>query len=101
VDEKWQSPDHPKGQKKITLKTESAGTDVVVEISDTGPGISDAIIDRIFEPFFTTKKVGQGTGLGLSISYGIIQECKGRIKAVAGKAGGTRFIMKFPAADDT
>ena len=101
VDEKWHSPDHPKGNKKIILKTESVDNNVVVEISDTGPGISDSIIDRIFEPFFTTKKVGQGTGLGLSISYGIIRECKGRIKAVSGKTGGTRFIMKFPVADDT
>jgi histidine kinase len=101
VDEKWRSQDHPKGQKKITLKTESIGNEIVVEISDNGPGISDAIIDRIFEPFFTTKKVGQGTGLGLSISYGIIQECKGSIKALSEKNEGTRFIMKFPVAGDT
>ena len=101
VDEKWQSRDHAQGDKRVSIKTESAGRDIVVEISDTGPGISDAIIDRIFEPFFTTKKVGQGTGLGLSISYGIIQECKGRIKAVSSKSEGTSFIMKFPVADDT
>ena len=101
VDEKWQPPDHPKSEKKITLKTESIDNEIVVEIKDTGPGISDAIIDRIFEPFFTTKKVGQGTGLGLSISYGIIQECKGSLKAFSKKNEGTRFIMKFPAADDT
>jgi histidine kinase len=101
VDEKRQSADHLQGEKKIILKTESVGKEVVVEISDTGPGISEAVIDRIFEPFFTTKKVGQGTGLGLSISYGIIQECKGSIKAVSGKDTGASFIMKFPVADDT
>jgi histidine kinase len=101
VDEKGQSPDHPGGDKKITLKTKSSGREIVVEIRDTGPGIPDAIIDRIFEPFFTTKKVGQGTGLGLSISYGIVQECKGRINAVSKRNEGTRFIMKFPVADDT
>jgi len=101
VDEKWQSPDHPQGDKIISIKTESAGNEIVVVISDTGPGISDDIIDRIFEPFFTTKKVGQGTGLGLSISYGIIQECNGSIKAVSRKNEGTSFIMRFPAADDT
>jgi histidine kinase len=101
VDEKWQSQDHHQGDKKISLKTRSIGNKIVVEISDTGPGISDAIIDRIFEPFFTTKKVGLGTGLGLSISYGIIQECKGSINAVSQKNEGTRFIMKFPVADDT
>ena len=101
VDEKWQSQDDPQGDKKIAIKTESAGNEIVVGISDTGPGISDDIIDRIFEPFFTTKKVGQGTGLGLSISYGIIQECKGSIKAFSKKNEVTSFIMRFPAADDT
>jgi histidine kinase len=99
IGEKWQSGDRPTSDKKITLKSQSAGRTIVVEISDTGPGIADEIIDRIFEPFFTTKKVGQGTGLGLSISYGIIQECKGSIKAVSSPEDGTRFIIKFPVAD--
>ncbi|MBT8368897.1 MAG: PAS domain S-box protein, partial [Deltaproteobacteria bacterium] len=101
VDENGQSQDHYKGDKRIALKTKSIGNEIVVEISDTGPGISQAIIDRIFEPFFTTKKVGQGTGLGLSISYGIIQECKGSIKALSRQNEGTSFIIKFPVADDT
>jgi histidine kinase len=101
VDEEVLSRNHRQGGKRIALKTKSIGSEIVVEISDTGPGISEAIIDRIFEPFFTTKKVGQGTGLGLSISYGIIQECKGSIKAVSRKNEGTSFIIKFPVADDT
>ena len=101
VDEKWQFPDHPPGDKKITISTASAGSDIVVEISDTGPGIPDEIIDRIFEPFFTTKKVGQGTGLGLSISYGIVQECNGSIEAFSNKNEGAGFRMRFPVADDT
>jgi histidine kinase len=101
VDEKGQSGEHQKGEKKITLKTECLGNKIKVEVSDTGPGISEAIIDRIFEPFFTTKKVGQGTGLGLSISYGIIQECRGSIHAVSKKNEGTIFIMYFPIAGDS
>jgi len=101
VDENRQSPDHPQSDKKITIKTESAGNEIVVEIRDTGPGIPIEIIDRIFEPFFTTKKVGQGTGLGLSISYGIIQECNGRIKAFSKKNEGAGFRMRFPVAGDT
>jgi histidine kinase len=101
VDEKGQSRDRPQGEKKIIVKTKSAGQDIVVEIRDTGPGIPDEIIDRIFEPFFTTKKVGQGTGLGLSISYGIIQECNGSIKAFSNKNEGAGFRMRFPVADDT
>jgi histidine kinase len=101
VDEKWQSQEHHKGDKIITLKTSSLGKEIKVEVRDTGPGISDEVIDRIFEPFFTTKKVGQGTGLGLSISYGIIQECKGRIKAKSKKNEGTSFIMKFPVEGES
>ena len=100
IDERWQSQPHQKGDKKIRLKTKSGPREIAVEISDTGAGIPDSILERIFEPFFTTKKVGQGTGLGLSISYGIIKDCKGRIQAVARKDGGAGFIIKFPIAEE-
>jgi histidine kinase len=98
IDEKWQSQPHQKGEKKITLKTSTDDTVIIVEVKDTGPGIPAAMRERIFEPFFTTKKVGQGTGLGLSISYGIIKDCKGSIRAMAGENEGTRFKIKFPIA---
>ena len=100
IDEKWQSPQPPQGEKKITLKTRSNSHRIRVEINDTGTGIPKAILDRIYEPFFTTKKVGQGTGLGLSISYGIIQECKGSIKVVSNNDEGAGFILTFPIADE-
>jgi histidine kinase len=100
IEEKWQSSQHQKGLKKITLKTRSNRKKITVEINDTGTGVPNAILDRIYEPFFTTKKVGQGTGLGLSISYGIIQECKGSIKVVSNQDEGAGFIMTFPIADE-
>jgi histidine kinase len=100
IDERWQSQPHQKGDKKITLKTKSGPREITVEISDTGAGIPDPILERIFEPFFTTKKVGQGTGLGLSISYGIIKDCKGSIQAVSRKDEGAGFIIKFPVAEE-
>jgi histidine kinase len=100
IDERWQSQPHKKGDKKIILKTKSGPREIAVEISDTGAGIPDPILERIFEPFFTTKKVGQGTGLGLSISYGIIKDCKGSIQVVARKDGGASFIIKFPIAEE-
>jgi len=100
IDEKWQALPHQKGDKKINLKTRSGVREIIVEISDTGMGIPEELLDRIFEPFFTTKKVGQGTGLGLSISYGIIQECKGNIQAVSPKGQGAGFIIKFPIATE-
>ena len=100
IDEKWQTQPHQAGDKKINLKTSCSSREVIVEISDTGMGIADELLDRIFEPFFTTKKVGRGTGLGLSISYGIIQECKGNIQAVSHKGQGAGFIIKFPITTD-
>lgn len=100
LDEKWQSPEYSKGEKKIELNTRSENKSVVVTISDNGSGIPATYLDRIFEPFFTTKEVGHGTGLGLSISYGIIQECEGSIQAVPNVNGGTSFIIKFPISKE-
>ena len=54
-------------------------TMVVVDIRDTGVGISEENIKKIYDPFFTTKSTGKGTGLGLAVTYGIIQEHGGRI----------------------
>jgi len=96
IDERWQSQPQQKGEKQITLKTQSDSQWITVTISDTGAGIPDSILERIFEPFFTTKKVGQGTGLGLSISYGIIRDLKGRIRAFSRKDEGASFVIKFP-----
>jgi len=98
IDEKWQSQSGQQGAKKITLKTSRDGNVITVEVTDTGPGIPAAMLERIFEPFFTTKKVGQGTGLGLSISYGIIKDCKGSIRARSRADEGASFIIKFPIA---
>jgi histidine kinase len=85
-----------KEAKQIFLTTRICGNNVVIEIEDTGNGISESIADKIFEPFFTTKNVGKGTGLGLSISYGIIQDYNGTITVSKGRTGGALFIITFP-----
>ncbi len=69
---------------------------IVMEVSDDGPGIPEAILTRIFDPFFTTKVVGKGTGLGLSLSYGIIQEHGGSIYARSRVGEGSTFIVELP-----
>jgi signal transduction histidine kinase len=68
---------------------------VMVEISDTGPGIPPEVQSRIFEPFFTTKGVGEGTGLGLDIVYRIVKKMNGII-SVKSVPGDTRFEVRIP-----
>jgi histidine kinase len=99
IEEKWWSPEPAMGLKKITLKTTLEGNTVVVEVRDTGVGVSEDIVDKLFEPFFTTKEVGKGTGLGLSISYGIIKDCQGDIKVTMNEQGETCFRITFPAKE--
>ncbi len=80
----------------ILLRTKRENNNIVVEISDDGPGIPQNNQSRIFEQFFTTKGVGKGTGLGLSISYRIVVEMhKGDI-SFNSKPGDTRFEIRLP-----
>jgi histidine kinase len=99
IEEKWWSPEPAMGLKKITLNTTLEGNTVVVEVRDTGVGVSEDIADKLFEPFFTTKEVGKGTGLGLSISYGIIKDCQGAINVTMNEQGETCFRITFPAKE--
>jgi signal transduction histidine kinase len=80
------------------LKVHTAMNDsmVIVDIQDTGAGISEENIKRIFDPFFTTKSTGKGTGLGLAVTYGIIQEHGGRIFVDSTPGQGTHFRIKLP-----
>ena len=68
---------------------------VVIEFSDTGPGMKDP--GKVFDPFYTTKPMGKGTGLGLSICYGIMQEHSGTITGFNRPEGGCTFRLEFPA----
>jgi signal transduction histidine kinase len=86
------------GQGKITIaanKDENA-QEVIIEINDTGQGISERNQAKIFDPFFTTKEEGQGTGLGLSVVYGIIQKHHGTITVQSSPGKGTSFFIHLP-----
>jgi PAS domain S-box-containing protein len=71
---------------------------VVVQVSDTGPGIPPEILDRIFDPFFTTRPVGLGTGLGLWICQGIVTSLGGQITAESRPGEGATFRVVLPSA---
>jgi two-component system NtrC family sensor kinase len=70
--------------------------DLWIHVSDTGPGIPEANLEKIFDPFFTTKPVGKGTGLGLSICYGIVTRMGGEIDALSEVGSGTEFRIRLP-----
>lgn len=81
---------------KITLKTSHEGKWVLIEISDTGCGMSEETCSKIFDPFYTTKPVGQGTGLGLAIVQRVIKDHRGEIEVISKPARGTTFLIKLP-----
>jgi two-component system NtrC family sensor kinase len=79
----------------LTLRTFRHQSNVVIQFSDTGPGIREP--QMAFDPFYTTKAVGKGTGLGLSICYGLVKEHKGQITCVNRPEGGATFRVELPA----
>ncbi len=90
-------PDGQADQHEIHAKTYMRGEKVVVEISDTGPGIPAHVLPRIFDPFFTTKPIGAGTGLGLSICHGIVTSVGGEIEVDSVIGRGSTFRVVLPA----
>jgi len=87
---------HGKGE--LRVRTYRDDRCAVVEIGDSGPGISREVQPHIFEPFFTTKGVGEGTGLGLDTVQRIVKKHRGNIQ-VSSKPGDTRFQVWLPLAE--
>jgi two-component system sensor histidine kinase HupT/HoxJ len=90
--------EQPAPRLDVYARIDDAGSAVVLEFHDNGPGIEPDNLPRIFDPFFTTKPVGKGTGLGLAISYGIVERHGGSLTAANHPDGGALFSIRLPLA---
>jgi signal transduction histidine kinase len=86
------------GDGTLRISTRCDGTDLVVDVSDTGHGMDASVQNRALEPFFTTKDVGKGTGLGLDISRRIIVERHGGDIEFESGPGGTTARVRLPTS---
>ena len=84
---------------EIRIRTWTEGDRVFASVTDTGPGVPEALSERIFEPFFTTK--GRGTGLGLAICRKIIQDFGGGIRLASPPGQGASFLIDLPNLPET
>jgi signal transduction histidine kinase/CheY-like chemotaxis protein len=75
------------------------GDYVIVSVSDTGTGMSEATLAHAFEPFFTTKEVGRGSGLGLSMVQGFAVQSGGAVQIVSSLGEGTKVTLWLPHAE--
>lgn len=84
------------GEGTLRIRTRYDGTNVLIEVADTGRGIPPEHLSKIFRPFFTTQLAGKGLGLGLSICKGIIDRHGGDISVSSSPGKGTMFRIKVP-----
>jgi signal transduction histidine kinase len=84
-------------RKVVVVRTATLGSEVELEVTDSGPGISPSLRERLFESFVTTKP--EGLGLGLAIVRSIVQRHGGRVQGETGPAGGAVFRVVLPVWD--
>jgi PAS domain S-box-containing protein len=86
------------GDKRILVTTRAENENVVLTISDSGPGIPPELRTKVLEPFFTTK--GNGTGIGLSLCYRIVSDHGGTLTVGQSEWSGAEFVIRLPAGEN-
>ncbi len=71
--------------------------DLIIEVADTGPGISEHLQERIFDPFYTTRLTGKATGLGLPICYSMVAAMGGDLEVQSKEGSGAVMIVRLPS----
>ncbi len=84
------------GLLSVKLSPKADSSEVVLTVSDDGPGIPEKILPRIFDPYFTTKEIGVGTGLGLAVVHKIVTDYGGSITASSTPGQSTDFVIHLP-----
>ena len=84
------------GRISVRARREEGGGRILIEVSDTGPGIDPETLTRIFEPFFSTKSAGRG--MGLAAIRGIVENHDGEIRVVSRQGAGSTFMVLLPAS---
>ena len=85
------------GDEPVTIRARGTERQIVVRISDHGPGIAREDLERVFEPFHrTSDEDGPGSGLGLAIARGFLEANGGRIRAESLPGQGTSFVVQLP-----
>lgn len=88
------------GRHEIHIETYQSDSSVIIEIGDTGCGMSPETIERIFDAFYTTKTVGAGTGLGLAICQRIVTDMGGLLTVTSALGAGSTFRVSIPITDE-
>lgn len=84
---------------KIIFSAWKKDDNVIIDITDTGRGISEDRLQKIYDPFYTTKGEGKGTGLGLAIVHQLVLRNRGNISVRSRVGEGTTFTLMFPRVE--
>ena len=83
----------------LTLRSKREDGKIIIEVADTGSGLTPEECERIFTPYYTSKQ--HGTGLGLAIVQSVVSDHGGRIGVQSQPGRGTKFIIELPRNPDT